>query len=1841
MRIWPAILLLLSVMAVAQFNTYSTSFPLTENPISEGVKWQVPGAGSHWGNVQTVSGGYVTGAGAQTTVYGDYTGLLTGTWGPDQTVQATVRVPTASTIGHEVELRLRSSLAGSSNTGYEAYCTVASNDAYCHIARWRGWGGSSTNYCNIEDSTTPTRLLDGDVIKATVTGTSTTVITLYRQTGGVGVFTQIAQATTTAATTYPPAAGTDCGAVAPFTSGNPGLGFWDGSTNTPQTYMGFSSYMATDGTQTASWTGILSPARAINWTGAGLPSVLPDGETTPNPWTPPTRTNKCGDVTGTNTSADLANIQTAANSASCIAGSYVALHGNFLITNWLRLGYTSTKNNITLRGDGPMNTTLTMNGDYGIEVGAGSAGGGAGRLTSNPLRGATLVTLNNVTSTGLTTANINAGIVVARFIQCDSQYTPAISGPLSGTTATDCTTTQSGAGFETGGILHCAGSTYCDSNGNESVNHQMESQTVRVTSAKNNGNGTWTLTFSPGIHMPDWDTGRGATLRWYDTTYSTTGIGIENLTILAGGQSGNPVNAPITIGRGTASWLTGVRIIGHNNNWQIVANFCSHCLIAHNYFFGESPTSFTNPAMSGSFSNILRDEYSGDTLVLNNISQLAEFNDNGHSHTGYVVAYNYSRDIFTGHYQSTQFEHEQGSNFALREGNQFGSINDDNTHSSHNFQTTFRNNLDCGDYPYQIPGQAGHGIQVDAFSRFENAIGNAMGISVPVAYRATYLPNKCSAYQGQADAGFAWPINGGGDGVGIEPGGLSGLTASSLFRWGNVSTIQQSSDTPSNSGIRFVAAENPVAANLSSWPNAQPYANLATPSTSLPCSMFLPNFSGQTCTPIYTGNVGIGWWKVCNQWTAFPTVCAHTVEPPFPAAGPDILGSSFGFADYANDIPATIAWKTLPIDTSYQNTYPITGSSWSGGVETFTVSLPSGTHIMGGFQFSGTCANFSPFGELQMSSSTSTSISFNLTANPGTCSGNVLWPDVRQFDQRVYVTSSSAAQTGAATVAVHAIANATGIRTAGPPQNFTRPVTAVLNVTPNVVSNKSATLASTIKVCAANVPSGGFNEPPVVYTARTDHCVDGSQADCVPGATTGKAGAPMSYLGYDTDALPFAQLAAGATANTCFTDPDFGTYECFATDQTSKGASTNFSLGSGGDNRFTTDETMFTITTSGSLDLLVDMVPARFKAHTCAPSPSNRKCFVMSQIASGTLNGNAAHDATIFDTQGVISVSRTEPSTFYERTDKKLNRLVVTQDKNAEGTPTGLDTLTRTLVVDFTSDTPVPCKILPPDYNGSWNSGGAFIRASGGGGSYQTRDWDTGGTGLVTTDTFIRPVNNNVGANWMFQATTPGQTSGTEPIWNTSCATKGSTCTDGAVIWTNIGNITGQGPGFDVIGYDPAPGHGCFRANTRTGRIFRGTGSTDPAGDMTTDDWLTCDRQSNVAVAGTGSRPCRMKDTFGLHAGGSSGSQYATIGPTGAGADNPQFPGVGSCVASGLRLIPANGSGKWTAGTSYTFHDLVFGSDANWYDKKTSGTSTSTGDPSTLAGSRDTTNWENANAVCYGYIWDRYTTMVRPLFGLTPPLGVSGGGFSTDGHNIGGWIATYRGGKMFKHSYGRPTCDDATAPCLYEGAANPGDQMDATSSCNDSHPSFNNAGLLDKPPAFFPHADVPAWPTNYVCSSYNEITALAMDQSQIVWRFGHNWSTGSNLGFGTAYAIGTVSSTGNLFAYGGDFMNSRGDRLTGNSTCEHKLRGMYPPVANMTVHYLDTMLVSGSRDAVYQVTTCGTSTPGASCQMGALPNWSNCTATCTSGGATLTNLGPNTCRGDIVVIDTLSAHPAP
>jgi hypothetical protein len=224
--------------------TYESGFQRNENPINENGSWMVGSSGGSslregghfwrggrlWGDVQ-ISSGLAYGV-DEPTEYGDPTAILAGVWGPNQTVTAIVRIkrlPKGSCC-HEVELRLRTAISRFRITGYEAYCSIMPNYPYCHIARWNGPNGS---YWNFETQTAATYLADGDVIKASVSGTNPTIITLFKNDK------QVAQGFDTGA------AGGGFGPFGPWTSGSPGMGFYDQHDGDWKDF-GFSSFSATD-----------------------------------------------------------------------------------------------------------------------------------------------------------------------------------------------------------------------------------------------------------------------------------------------------------------------------------------------------------------------------------------------------------------------------------------------------------------------------------------------------------------------------------------------------------------------------------------------------------------------------------------------------------------------------------------------------------------------------------------------------------------------------------------------------------------------------------------------------------------------------------------------------------------------------------------------------------------------------------------------------------------------------------------------------------------------------------------------------------------------------------------------------------------------------------------------------------------------------------------------------------------------------------------------------------------------------------------------------------------------------------------------------------------------------------------------------------------------------------------------------------------------------------------------------------------------------------------------------------------------------------------------------------
>ena len=173
--------------------SYRTSFPASENPVSEGGIWlngrtdgidwadviasngEVYGAVTRMavaerrveqGNLDAMAGGAAGPEGD----YDDPTAVLAGRWGRNQYARAAVfsRNPTDQYF-QEVEIRLRSTITPHRCTGYEIFFRcLKTQDGYAEIVRWNGKIGDFTSLAKL--SGPEYGVEDGDVIEASIAG---------------------------------------------------------------------------------------------------------------------------------------------------------------------------------------------------------------------------------------------------------------------------------------------------------------------------------------------------------------------------------------------------------------------------------------------------------------------------------------------------------------------------------------------------------------------------------------------------------------------------------------------------------------------------------------------------------------------------------------------------------------------------------------------------------------------------------------------------------------------------------------------------------------------------------------------------------------------------------------------------------------------------------------------------------------------------------------------------------------------------------------------------------------------------------------------------------------------------------------------------------------------------------------------------------------------------------------------------------------------------------------------------------------------------------------------------------------------------------------------------------------------------------------------------------------------------------------------------------------------------------------------------------------------------------------------------------------------------------------
>jgi hypothetical protein len=843
-----------------------------------------------------------------------------------------------------------------------------------------------------------------------------------------------------------------------------------------------------------------------------------------------------------------------------------------------------------------------------------------------------------------------------------------------------------------------------------------------------------------------------------------------------------------------------------------------------------------------------------------------------------------------------------------------------------------------------------------------------------------------------------------------------------------------------------------------------------------------------------------------------------------------------------------------------------------------------------------------------------------------------------------------------------------------------------------------------VSVGQVNNSRGGGGGAPLTYGARTDTCVTGSETGCT--------GLGLSFQMRLTDTPPFASYP-NAPMNTAATDPDFHSYLVMVTDWTTKNQATLWEVNNGNQALFNLNSTMVLVRNVGGSGHVMLLNPTAIHVH---PSGTCTGCVANSSIVSGAFQSSCGTSCTNIDPGAnvVWSLVPGETNVMYElATDNvTVNKLTI-QAGCTIATPLAC-TFSRTPYVQFTSDSPVACSVLPSNYQASgWNGiingsyDGSFMYALGG-----AADW-LPSIAYTYPDSFIFPQANNGGSpNKAFQATVSGTSGGSEPNWALNCPNLGNTCTDGGVTWTNIGSIKGQRPAFDLVAYSPI--RGCSRFNTRIGTIYRGTnqgasypsaGTPDPSGTTTTDDDTVCGEY--------GTNPCPLPDTSTIHdGGGEADGLHATFTPDTV--NDCIIKGTCSCTAA----TNANYLGAWNSGTAY-----VAANQDTVYDPSHSPHSLyfATINSTNQAPFNNPTYWTPADGACDSYIWDVNSTIVRPC--MTRGSSMNG---QCDGHVVHGYLNYFHGtsgiSSLYSHLYSKPSV---------AGHANPGVGTLPTGGVpNGYHGTYLNMGTADAAPYGLSNDDVPTatyaigpngpggagnlpWYAEFTMQSVN-LTPCSppgncLNGGGVMYRMAHMFNTGSNPIFNLQNNVSAVSPDGQFAMITTDMMGTRGSTSadwmashgyvlgatmfptsgnpgnfdyqiitapTGNSgatepawsTCQSKgstctdsgvvwtnlgascnqLRAFYAPQTLTTFSLGDTIfpLNSNSGTNLFKATQAGT-TYSSLPNWNLAPNWGNTICddvghavnqSCSAGIVQWTNIGPNDCRGDIMLVDLLSAH---
>jgi hypothetical protein len=500
------------------------------------------------------------------------------------------------------------------------------------------------------------------------------------------------------------------------------------------------------------WAGILDPARAIDWSQAGVVGGIP------------MRTTVCATI---NPGATAGQINAAIT--ACPDGQVVLLTaGTYSISD----DGIVMKSGVTLRGAGADKTLLAFSttnycsnlsaaicfsGTNDWSGGANTQPGGANAAdwTGGYAQGSTQITLSNVGGTGITSGQYiyldqaNDTSVGTGFFVCDQ-------------TGAACSLEGGNGGRVIGGVL------------------RSQIQIVKVIAVSGSS-----YTITPGLYSPNWRATQSPGAWW--PTEPIENAGLEDLSVDAT-DSGGQMN--IAIYNAMNDWVRGVRLIRTCSCQRdlIQFNMAAHCTVADTYLYGTQ----------GQSVNYGVEAYgASDNLVENNIFQHVVAPLVIQPSLGSVYAYNFAiNDTYADsegiHWMMGEIvQHNAGVEFQLYEGNVGPGFVGDVFHGNQLMNTLFRNYFLGTD-----PGRADNttAVSLESYIRYMNIVGNVLGTpGTTTTYQVTAGPGADGTVFNLGGGNTEAPVT-----VAPDP-----MVLSTLLRWGNYDTA--------SAVVRFESSEVPSA----------------------------------------------------------------------------------------------------------------------------------------------------------------------------------------------------------------------------------------------------------------------------------------------------------------------------------------------------------------------------------------------------------------------------------------------------------------------------------------------------------------------------------------------------------------------------------------------------------------------------------------------------------------------------------------------------------------------------------------------------------------------------------------------------------------------------------------------------------------------------------------------------------------------------------------------------------------------------------------------------------------------------------------------------------------------